>query len=58
MDENTIKHITIADFLKEGMPSLLCSGCWPLDDLEEYLARSREKEQAEQKETPPPRAGR
>ncbi len=45
-DLNT-KEITIMDPTKEGMPSLLCSGCWPMEELEAYLKQSKEKKESE-----------
>ena len=37
----------IMDLIKEGMPSLLCSGCWPMEELDAYLEQCKEKKESE-----------
>ncbi len=35
----------------EEKPSPLCSGCWPLDELEDYIKKNEEKRQSEKAES-------
>lgn len=44
------KKINIKEFLKKGNPSMLCSGCWDLDELEEYLNACETKKIKDKKE--------
>ncbi len=47
----TDKKMSMADFLKKGMPSALCSGCWPEDELEAYLKKTKGKKVSDKSET-------
>ncbi len=42
------KEFTLADIVTDETPSLLCSGCWPLEELEAYLKQSREKRESDE----------
>ncbi len=37
----------ITDLTREGIPSLLCSGCWPMEELDAYLKHCKEKKESE-----------
>jgi len=41
--KNQNETIINTNITSKNMPSLLCSGCWPMEDLEEYIKQSQEK---------------